>query len=104
MKPTDLYQARVLRDREDQPLTVEFTHETEGLQVTKLYQIRNDASHTIDLSLILKNLSTEPKQFPEGYTLGLGTGVHKLDEKSEERFFFDGRRTNAIIPTGLRSG
>jgi YidC/Oxa1 family membrane protein insertase len=103
-KPTDVYQSRLIPSADGHELQVEFTREADGLQITKLYTIHNDAAHTIDLSLILKNTSSEEKSFDPGYKLALGTGVHKADEKSEERFFFDGQRTSAIIQNGKLQG
>ncbi|MBI1742626.1 membrane protein insertase YidC [Candidatus Acetothermia bacterium] len=104
LKPTDVYQSRIIPSADGSQLQVEFTHEADGLKVTKLYTIHNDATGTIDFALTLQNLSPSGKKFDDGYKLALGTGVHKMDEKAEARFFFDGQRTSAIVQNGKLEG
>jgi YidC/Oxa1 family membrane protein insertase len=104
LTPAALYKMRLIEESSGLTLGVEFTYEVDGIQVTKLFTVHNDATHTIDLALTIKNTASESKNFAEGYKLALGTGVHNLKDKSEEYYVFDGKRTNAIIQGGKLEG
>jgi YidC/Oxa1 family membrane protein insertase len=104
LQPSDHYQYKIRPRPDGNALDLEFFHEAEGLKITKHFTIHNDASHTIDLTLTVQNLSAQELSFTDGYQLTLGANVHSLSETAEARYFFNDQRTPVPVQGGQLQG
>jgi YidC/Oxa1 family membrane protein insertase len=74
-----------------------FHRETNGLRITKRYEIYDDPYYTLGFSLTIQNVGSLPISWDQGYRLSLGPGVGRPTGQSEPRYLFDGQVSHAPL-------
>jgi YidC/Oxa1 family membrane protein insertase len=92
--PEAPYQIEILPSENPKTKRVALTHQSENLQIRKIFTISNDPYFTVSFELHIENLSeAEALSLPEGFRFTLGTGVHG----TQARFLFDGLRATEVL-------
>ena len=90
-----------LLEHEEREVRLEFSNAAGGLEIRKIYIIRDDPSYAVEMELILRNPSEEEISLA-GFRLLLGTDQFQPYRgrfiTGEVRYLFDGERTEVIPP------
>ena len=77
--------------------TLSFTHEANGLRVTKRFVIHDDPYYTLSFTLSIKNTGSQEINWKQGYRLSLGPGVGRPKQTSQLHYLYDGTFSSAPL-------
>jgi len=88
-----------LKTIDDATVEITFTKTVDGLEISKMYTIHNDAFYAIDFEFSLTNVSGETLNLDDGYTLTLSGGIAQIGENNlQTAYLFNNQKSETIQP------